>query len=94
MPSSRWILLRWVRRWERPAASAGEPDAPHGMGEGRVSGFPPARPEPPLPTEPEYLESLALREYERAGMSDHAPWLLAQIHAESGPWRNRMPSRR
>ena len=41
---------------------------------------------PPLPTDPAYLERLALREYARAGMSDHAPWLLAQIRAESA-WR-------
>ena len=39
-----------------------------------------------LPTGPEYLERLALREYERAGMTQHAPWLLAQIRAESA-WR-------
>ena len=41
------------------------------------------RARPPVPTDHAELERIAIREYERAGMSRHAPWLLAQIQAES-----------
>ena len=38
---------------------------------------------PPLPSDPAYLESVALREYERAGMLTWVAWLLEQVYVES-----------